>query len=156
MKVFSVGLVLSPDSLYPLKAVLPRTANMVVDSESEELMFTLASEGAGLDVYRARRECGLWEFFYEGTRGDFTPNSDQVADKWTSGKFGTITELLDSSWLGFEILNSYVLDVHPECRNELKAYAAKMLRSLPVDYIRKYPHLCVLTSDNWVAGLLRS
>ena len=26
MKVFSVGLVLSPDSLYPLEAVLPRTA----------------------------------------------------------------------------------------------------------------------------------
>jgi hypothetical protein len=129
---------------------------MIVDSENEELVFTLASEGAGLDVYRIPAADGAWLYFYEGSSGGFDAASEQVADNWLSEKFSSITELLDSSWLGFDILNCYALDVHPDCRNELKLYAAKMLRTLPVDYVRKYPHLCILTSDNWVAGLLRS
>ena len=128
---------------------------MVVVSENEELMFTLASEEAGMDVYRVKSDTGC-EYFYEGTTGDFDTGSDQLADKWISDCFDSLTELLDSSWLSFDILNFYVLDVHPDCRGELRSYASKMLRTLPVDYVRRFPHLCILTSDNWVAGLLRS
>ncbi|CAN5567147.1 hypothetical protein BH10ACI2_BH10ACI2_20540 [soil metagenome] len=119
-------------------------------------MFTLASEGAGLDVYRVNCASGSYEYYYEGTSGDFDSNSEKIADNWLSDRYPTITELLDSSWLSFDILNFYALDVHPECRHELKTYAANMLKTLQVDYVRKFPHLCILTSDNWVAGLLRS
>ncbi len=129
---------------------------MVEESENVELMFTLASEGAGLDVYRVPAEGGTWLYYYEGTSSDFGSNSEQISDKWLSEKYPSVSELLDSSWFGFDILNFYALDVHPDCRNELKSYAAHKLKTLPVDYVRKYPHLCILTSDNWVAGLLRS